>query len=265
MSKQDHSRHSQPKTDTKTDTNTSTNTDHKMTRRKFLAASGYTVGGALLGGALGYFAPKSKAPAPAPAAPAESNYNEALMYFNQEQFAITQAAAERIFPADENSPGAKELGVAFFIDHQLAGEWGFNSRDYMQGPFYVGEKAQGYQGRLKRREIYDIGLREMQNYCQTKYGKTFTALTPEEQDAVLAAFQKDEVKLTTISASGFFSMLRSNTLEGVYSDPLYGGNKNMQGWVMREYPGSQMAYTQIIDKDFTKMPPKSLKDHIAHS
>src|SRR5690606_19393893 len=95
---------------------------------------------------------------------AEARFTEALMFFTQEQFLITQAATERIFPADENGPGAKDLGVAFFIDHQLAGDWGFNARDYMQPPFYVGEKTQGYQGRLRRREIFEIGLREIQNY-----------------------------------------------------------------------------------------------------
>ncbi|WP_411830578.1 gluconate 2-dehydrogenase subunit 3 family protein [Paenibacillus lautus] len=234
-----------------------------MSRRKFLRNSGYAVGGVVLGGVLGYLLPKRETP---PAAPApeqnENNYNQALMFFNQEQYRITEAAVERIFPADENGPGAKELGAAFFIDHQLAGDWGFNARDYMQPPFYVGEKTQGYQGRLRRREIFYIGLREIQNYSQKKYQKDFPSLAPEEQDAVLTAFQNDEVKLTTISASGFFNLLRSSTLEGVYSDPLYGGNKNMQGWVMRQYPGNQMAYTNIIDKEFTVIPPKSLKDHL---
>lgn len=243
--------------------------EQKMSRRQFLVNSGYTVGGAIVGGVLGYLIPRDgqqPAPETTPAEqPAETNYNEALMFFNQEQFSTTQAAVERLFPADENGPGAKDLGVAFYIDHQLAGEWGLNARDYMEPPFFVGEKTQGYQGRLRRREIFTIGLREMQNYCQTKYGKAFAALTPEDQDAVLTAFQNNEVELTTISASSFFEMLRSATLEGVYSDPLYGGNKNMQGWIMRNYPGSQMAYTNIIDKEFTVIPPVSLKDHVSHA
>ena len=79
----------------------------------------------MLGGVLGYLLPKRETP---PARPApeqnDNNYNQALMFFNQEQYRITEAAVERIFPADENGPGAKELGAAFFIDHQLAGDWG---------------------------------------------------------------------------------------------------------------------------------------------
>lgn len=238
-----------------------------MSRRQFLIRSGYTLGGAVVGGVLGYLLPKEP-PAGAtqtPAAPDQASFTDAMMFFTQEQFSITEAAVERIFPEDENGPGAKALGVAYFIDHQLASEWGFNARDYMQGPFFAGEKVQGYQGRLKRRDIFQIGLREIQNYSQTQYGKSFVNLTPEEQDAVLTAFQNDDVSLTTISASGFFSMLRSSTLEGIYSDPLYGGNRQMGGWIMRSYPGSQMSYTQIMDQPFAEIPPRSLRDHVAHS
>jgi gluconate 2-dehydrogenase gamma chain len=234
-------------------------------RRKFLVNTGYVLGGAVLGGALGTLIKKSPQPAaPPPTAAQPTNYNRAFMFFNQAQFGIVEAATERIFPADDNGPGAKDLGAAFFIDHQLAGEWGFNSREYMGPPFFVGEKVQGYQGRLKRREMFEIALQEMENYSQTKYSKSFINLTVEEQDAILKAFETDEVKLTTISPSGFFRILRNSTLEGAYSDPVYGGNIDMNGWKMRNFPGNQMGYTDIIDKEFTKIPPKSLQDHISH-
>ncbi|MBD2870634.1 gluconate 2-dehydrogenase subunit 3 family protein [Paenibacillus arenilitoris] len=237
-------------------------------RRKFLVNTGYALGGIVVGGALGTLIGRKPAAKPAPANPREAgqaapaNYNRALMFFNQEQFRIVESATERIFPEDENNPGAKSLGVAFFIDHQLAGEWGFNGRDYMSPPFYTGEKEQGYQGRLKRREIFEIGLREMDNFSMTRYEKSFVELTGEQQDEVLKAFESDEVKLTTISAGGFFKMLRSGTLEGAYSDPLYGGNLDMNGWRMRGYPGNQMSFTAIIDKEFTEIEPASLQDHL---
>ncbi|KHF33919.1 hypothetical protein CM49_03879 [Paenibacillus sp. P1XP2] len=74
------------------------------------------------------------------------------------------------------------------------------------------------------------------------------------------------MKLTTISASGFFKTLFSATMEGVYADPLYGGNNNMNGWKLKNYPGNQMSYAKIIEQDqFAKMPPVSLKEHLPHS
>ncbi|GAA0614084.1 gluconate 2-dehydrogenase subunit 3 family protein [Virgibacillus siamensis] len=234
-----------------------------ISRRKFLRNSGYAVGGLAVGGVLGGVIPwgtdddkKNRT------AKQSQNYNQALMFFTQAEFNTVDAATERIFPNDENGPGAHELGVAFFIDHQLAGSYGFNARDYMQPPFFHGEKEQGYQGRLKRREIFKIALREMQNYSHQTFKKGFTELTEEQQDKVLQDFQKDNVKLTTISASGFFDLLRSLTLEGLYSDPLYGGNRDMDGWRMRNYPGSQMSYTKIIEGEFKEMEPKSLRDHM---
>lgn len=240
--------------------------NESLSRRRFLKSSGIAIGGLAVGGALGSLIPfKDKTnEANVKNAKKTENYNLALMYFTQEQFRMVEAATERIFPADDNGPGAKDLGVAFFIDHQLSGDWGFNSREYMQPPFFKGEKVQGYQGRIRRREIFDIGLREIQNHSIAKYKKGFIELNEEEQDDILTDFAEDKVNLTTISASGFFKMLRSSTLEGAYSDPLYSGNRNMEGWKMRNYPGSQMAYTDVIDKEFTVIPPVSLKDHLGH-
>jgi len=246
-----------------------------QSRRRFLINSGYAIGGIVVSGALasliGCSAKDEEKPSQNQAAeetnkPAEPrNFNRALMFFTQEQFRLTESATERIFPEDELGPGAKALGVAFFIDHQLAGEWGFNGRDYMSPPFYMGEKTQGYQGRLKRREIFEIGLKEMDNYSITKHNAKFVELDGEKQDEVLRAFESDEVKLTTISASGFFRTLRASTLEGVYSDPLYGGNFDMNGWKMRSYPGNQMSYLTVIDQEYTKIEPSSLQDHlVAH-
>ncbi|MFC5650310.1 gluconate 2-dehydrogenase subunit 3 family protein [Paenibacillus solisilvae] len=236
-------------------------------RRKFLVNTGFAIGGVVVGGALGsLIGRKSKTEEPAPTPTKEpaaaANYNRALMFFTNEQFSIVDAATERIFPSDANGPGARALGVAFFIDHQLAGDYGFNGREYMSPPFYAGEKVQGYQGRLKRKEIYEIALRELQNYSQVKYKENFSELPGEQQDEVLKAFESDEVQLTTVSPSGFFKMLRANTLEGAYSDPLYGGNADMKGWKLRDYPGNQMSYASIIDKPYTKIAPSSLQEHM---
>ncbi len=235
-------------------------------RRKFIRNTGYTVGGLAVGGILGSLIPwrKDHSNGSNPPSSHEQNFNQALMYFTPEQFNIVEAATERIFPADDHGPGAKALGVAFYIDHQLAGDWGFNAREYMQAPFYRGEKVQGYQGRLKRRDIFNIALQEIDNHSMQVYKKSFTELKGEQKDKILKDFEEDKVNITTISASGFFQMLRSATLEGVYSDPLYGGNRNMDGWKMRNYPGSQMAYADVIEKDFTKIKPQSLRNHMNH-
>ncbi|WP_372011154.1 gluconate 2-dehydrogenase subunit 3 family protein [Paenibacillus chitinolyticus] len=247
-------------------------------RRKFLKLSGVALGGIVAGGVVGGIVGNSMAKNK-PAAPGSpqgqgqaqagntKDYNQAPMFFNQEQLRITEAATERIFPKDELGPGAKELGAAYYIDHQLAGQWGMNARDYMMGPFYKAEATQGYQASYKRHELFVMGLTVMNDHSKQKYQKGFADLAGNEQDEVLKAFESGkDVQLNGVPSQTFFEMLRSLTIEGAYADPLYGGNKNMAGWRMRKYPGDQMSYTAIIDKkEFTVMEPLSLHDHTNHS
>lgn len=243
-------------------------------RRNFLKVSGAALGGVVVGGVVGAVLnnsltkPKEQPPAATPEEqPPAADFNQALMYFNQEQFRITEAAVERIFPKDELGPGAIELDVAYYIDHQLANQWGINARDYMMGPFFKGEMTQGEYPSIKRHELFSMGLDALKGFSMKKYNKPFTELEDNEKDEVLKSFEagKDVILSNGDTTASFFKMLRSLALEGSYSDPLYGGNKNMMGWKMRNYPGNQMSYLNIIDKpDFVKIEPKSLHEHMTH-
>jgi gluconate 2-dehydrogenase gamma chain len=239
-------------------------------RRRFLKYSGTAIGGVVLGGVIGGLVganlkdnDKEETPAAPQTTTDNKDYNQALMFLNKNQFLTAESASERLFPKDDLGPGAKELGVAFFIDHQMASAFGTNSRDYMQPPYYKAEETQGYQLVFKRRELIALGLDALDQYSTTKYQKPYVEITPEEQDAVLTAFDSDDIGIKDVPASNFFAMFLNLTLEGVYSDPLYGGNKNMAGWKMRNFPGNQMSYTEYIEKEeFVKLEPMSLHDHL---
>lgn len=240
------------------------------TRRVFLKNSGLTVGGVVLGGALGSLLGGSSEPAShhaAPAAPALTvNPAEALMFFTPEQYQLTQAAAERIYPKDDNGPGAMELNAAIYIDHQLASPWGINSKEYMAGPFYKAEETQGSQIRILRKDLFLLGLKSLDAYSSKKFESNFIDLAPEDQDLVLTDFSEGKAPdISGVKSTLFFNLLRSMTIEGVYADPVYGGNKNMEGWAMRKFPGSRMTYTQEIQKEqFVKLDPQGLNSHMSH-
>lgn len=254
--------------------------EKKVSRRTFLKGTGLVVGGALGGGIVGglitsAFSNKEKtvdtaADTDGAEHAAEthvetvSDYNQALMYFTKEQYEIIEAAAERIFPADENGPGAKDLGVAFYIDHQLASPWGVNAGMYMQGPFLPGEPTQGEQSRMTKRQIYDMAIKAIDEWSQLKYSKKFVELAENQQDEVIAALEKGEINtFKGYSAKAFFNLFRGNVLEGLYSDPVYGGNRDMGGWKLKKYAGGQMSYAAYIDKDeVVELEPVSLKDHL---
>ncbi|MGD6942781.1 gluconate 2-dehydrogenase subunit 3 family protein [Cytobacillus gottheilii] len=243
------------------------------TKRVFLKNSGLTVGGLLVGGALGSLflgkkgGTQTAAPATAPAHEMSSNPTKAYMYFTKdEEFKTIEAAAEQIFPETEIGPGAKALDVGYYIDHQLAGNWGQNTKEYMVGPFAPAGSTiaeEGYQTHLKRHEIFDLGIAELNKTAQKNHEKQFFELDAEQQIAILVDFEEDKVKINgATTASQFFDLLRTATIEGVYADPMYGGNKDMGGWKMKNFPGHQMSYLSIIEKDeFVKMEPHSLSSH----
>lgn len=244
--------------------NNTPNEEKVMDRRKFIKSSGLVaggvVGGSLFGGVLTNMFMKEDEQEDAPAV---ANYFEARMFFERKQdFDIMANATERIYPKSEAGPGAIELGVPYFIDRELAGTYGINAKEYTQAPFKEVKSEDRYQTRMNRGEVFIQGVRALEVESKKKFDKGFLSIEPNEQDTVLQMFEDNKVTLTGISASTFFALLRTMTIEGAYSDPLYGGNKDMAGWKMREYPGPRPAYiNEIESEEFVKMDPISLTDY----
>lgn len=269
--------------------NESNNKDHyDPSRRRFIKNTGLLAGGVVGGSVLGSLFTNQFQTKPEVKESTENHLLEARMFFDRkEDFDTLSAATERIFPEDDNGPGAIELGVPYFIDKQLHGSWGTNAYAYMEGPFirndftreYEGEDVeqskQGpnafvlpdlptprYQTRLNRGDIYIRGLRTMEKESQKRHEKPFDELDGEQQDEILTTFENGEIDMPGISSETFFNLLVQNTIEGAYADPLYGGNKNMMGWKMKQYPGPRAAYINDIEADeFIEMEQQSLRDY----
>lgn len=240
-----------------------------ISRRDFLKttgiATGALVGGGIIGGLVGYNVNKEGQVAGtgghkgADGEPAAVS-NRGLMYFtNMAEFNVLSQAVERIFPEDDLGPGAIGLGVPYFIDNQLAGNYGSNAKEYMQGPFFAGESTQGYQSRLTRAEIFRQGIATMEAEAIGRFDKKFVELEGEQMDEIITAFQKNEIDMKGVSSEFFFKLFRQATLEGAYADPIYNGNTNMDAWRMKEFPGNQMTYiAEIENEKFVKYEPQSL-------
>ncbi|CAM3239095.1 gluconate 2-dehydrogenase subunit 3 family protein [Filibacter tadaridae] len=239
-----------------------------LSRRDFLKttgiATGTLVGGGLIGGLVGYNANKGGTGTldkkKGNDEHAQATNTRGLMFFtNQNEFNVLSQAVERIFPKDDLGPGAIGLGVPFFIDNQLAGNYGSNAKEYMQGPFFAGESTQGYQSKLTRAEIFKQGMASLDSEAQKRFDKRFVEIDGGQMDEVLTAFQKNEVNMIGVSSEFFFKLLRTATLEGAYADPIYNGNINMDGWRMKGFPGHQMSYINEIESEkFVKIEPKSV-------
>ena len=154
-----------------------------------------------------------------------------LRFFDEEEALIVAAATERIFPSDETGPGAKEAGVVIFIDRQLAGPYGRDRYRYTQRPFESGSPDLGYQGENSPGQVYREGLKQLKGFDQ------------------LEPIKRDE-KLREIESTYFFFLLRRHTIEGMFSDPMHGGNIGLIGWQMIGFPGPRMSNRDDVAKHF---------------
>ena len=108
-----------------------------------------------------------------------------------------EAIAAQIIPADD-TPGAREAGVSYFIDRALA--------TFDQD----------------KRAIYTDGLKDTQAKRVALFpgSKSIAALQPAEQIHLLQAIEK----------TAFFDLVRTHTVLAFFGDPKYGGNRDQIGW-----------------------------------
>ena len=105
-------------------------------------------------------------------------------------------------------------------------------------------KRYGYQSRLSPLQVYRIGVQAVDKYASGTFGMDVASLSEQQQDQVVGALADGSATgfPPELSASSFFSNLRRHTSEGMFSDPVYGGNRNMVGWKLVGFPGAQRAY-----------------------
>jgi gluconate 2-dehydrogenase gamma chain len=168
-------------------------------------------------------------------------------FFTPEEGAMVDALTDRLIPADELGAGARLANVAVFIDRQLAGFYGSAERLYMRPPFSQGTPMQGNQSPRTPAAQYRTGLAALAVHVKAAFaGQKISELSPDQRDRLLAGMETGAVKLEGADARGFFELLLQNTMEGFFSDPVYGGNKDMVGWKMIGFPGARYDYRDHI-------------------
>ena len=141
-----------------------------------------------------------------------------------DQMKILEAFVERLIPHDELGPSAAEAGAQIYIDRALAGPNANENSSFVDG------------------------LTAMDAYAKRSQGAAFAQLAPEKRDAVITVMENGMAEGFD-SARQFFNRARRLTLEGMFGDPYYGGNKNFAGWDLIRYPGPRPA----VDVDMQRM------------
>ncbi len=194
----------------------------------------------------------------------ESAPPSSYSFLTPAEAAFLEAAVGRLIPKDELGAGAVEAGVPYFIDRQLAGDFGAGSRWYMQGPWSKGESTQGFQARMPPAAYYRAAIREVDEAVQREAKASFAKLAPAAMDAWLHRLEDGKLELPTTDAKTFFNMLWQNTLEGFWSDPIYGGNRDMAGWKLIGFPGARYDHSPYVSKhgEAYPLPPVGLKGRV---
>jgi hypothetical protein len=141
-------------------------------------------------------------------------------FFNDDDALTIEAFAERLMPGAPGKPGARDAGVLNYVDLALSGAY------------------------ADQQDFYRRGLAALDAYCRKAHGKPFAQLAPAQQDEVIAALEQGKAaNFTWPSAQAFFNTVRTHTMEGMFADPVYGGNKDFAGWRLVGFPGAQPVFS----------------------
>lgn len=131
-----------------------------------------------------------------------------FQFFSPEEAVEVEAMAAQIIPSDD-TPGAREAHVIYFIDRVLA----TFDRD--------------------KQSAYTQGLRDLRQRTQVLFPSVnrFSSLPPAQQIQLLTAIERRE----------FFELVRLHTIMGFLAKPEYGGNHDQAGWKLIGFE-NEMTY-----------------------
>jgi gluconate 2-dehydrogenase gamma chain len=163
-------------------------------------------------------------------------------FFNDDDARTVKAFAERLMPGAPDKPGATDADVLNYIDLALSGAY------------------------KDDQDFYRRGIAQLDAHCMAAHGKAFRNLAPAQQDEVIAALEHGKApEFVWPAAQAFFNTLRTHTMEGMFADPVYGGNKDFAGWRLVGFPGAQMQFTaeDMQSKEaFTREPIVGLQSQL---
>lgn len=163
-------------------------------------------------------------------------------FFSPLQAKTVEAMSERIWPATEGDPGAIAAGVVFYIDRSLS--------DYYRD----------------LQDTYRRGIDSVNSYAMKRFGDDMAKLSEQQQNEILTNLEKNAEEVRSFfvnpSAPDFFALVLKHTHEGLFSDPIYGGNRNFVGWKSIGYTGPRYFYTAEMQRTFAplKLPMQSVAD-----
>lgn len=90
----------------------------------------------------------------------------------------------------------------------------------------------------EKTETYRVGLTTLDRVARERHGASFADCAPDQQDTLISELENDALpNFKTPPQRIFFEMLRAHLQEGLFADPIYGGNKDKSGWKLLGHTG----------------------------
>jgi gluconate 2-dehydrogenase gamma chain len=133
------------------------------------------------------------------------------MFFSPQHYRMVEHIAEMIIPEDE-TPGAKQAGVAEFIDFMVANRVPVSASHDIRSTEDAIEMGNEAQNR------FISGLDWINARCNSEFGRGFMDCTPDQQNTLMEALAyKAKFEPTTESGRAFFQLMREYTVVGYYT------------------------------------------------
>lgn len=170
------------------------------------------------------------------------------VWLTHEEHAVVEAAAEVLAPAGDGFPGARAAGVTDYIDGLLGAFETDPPRIWAGGPFSGrhGDEA-GFESFLPLGAVEELawririegsrGIAERERNgpvrgWQETYREGIAALGPD-----FAGLPADEQQARLDAVPELAELLYRHTCEGLYADPVYGGNRDFSVWQAIAFEG----------------------------
>ena len=153
------------------------------------------------------------------------------LFFSPQHYAMLEHIAEMIIPED-GTPGAKQAGVAEFIDFMVANRVPVSASHDIRSTEDAIEMGNEAQNR------FIAGLDWMNARCNSEFGRSFMDCTPDQQNGLLEELAyKAKFKPTTESGRAFFQLMREYTVVGYYTTKI--------GLESLGYPGLRTVWPKM--------------------
>jgi gluconate 2-dehydrogenase gamma chain len=153
------------------------------------------------------------------------------LFFSSDHYRLVEHIAELIIPA-EGTPGAREAGVAEFVDFMVANRVAVSPRCEIrstQDAIRQGDDAQAQ---------FIVGLDWINAHSKSEFASHFLDATPQQQAGLLEELAyKAKFKPTTEMGRDFFQLMRDYTVVGYYTTKI--------GLQSLGYPGLRTAWPSM--------------------